>query len=65
MTHQPSNTPVRRRPWPAFAQWGSACQGHDTQLEKAVEVIVDQLKKNPLPTYKRPEYPNYHQALPK
>jgi hypothetical protein len=40
-------------------------QGHDPQLEKAVEVIVDQLKKNPLPTYKRPEYPNYHQALPK
>jgi tricorn protease len=40
-------------------------QGRDPQLEKAVEVILDQLKKNPLPTYKRPEYPNYRQALPK
>jgi tricorn protease len=39
--------------------------GSDPQLEKAVEVILDQLKKNPLPTYKRPAYPNYHQALPK
>jgi hypothetical protein len=28
-------------------------------------VILDQLKKNPVPTYKRPEYPNYRQALPK
>jgi len=42
-----------------------ARQGRDPQLEKAIEVILDQLKKNPLPTYKRPEYPNYHQALPK
>ena len=40
-------------------------QGHDPQLEKAVEVVLDHLKKNPPPTYKRPEYPNYHQALPK
>lgn len=39
-----------------------ARQGRDPQLEKAVEVILDQLEKNPLPTYKRPEYPNYHQA---
>jgi tricorn protease len=38
-------------------------QGHDPQLEKAVEVILDQLKKNPLPEYKKPEYPNYHQKL--
>jgi tricorn protease len=38
-------------------------QGHDPQLEKAVEVILDRLKKNPLPEYKKPEYPNYHQKL--
>jgi tricorn protease len=38
-------------------------QGHDPQLEKAVEVIMEQLKKNPLPRYKKPEYPNYHQRL--
>jgi len=24
---------------------------------------MDQLKKNPLPEYKKPEYPNYHQKL--
>ena len=39
-------------------------QGHDPQLEKAVEVILEQLKKNPLPDYKKPEYPNYHQKFP-
>jgi tricorn protease len=38
-------------------------QGHDPQLERAVEVILEQLKKNPLPEYKRPDYPNYHQKL--
>ena len=40
-------------------------QGHDPQLEKAVEVILDQLKKNPPPTYTRPEYPSYRSTLPK
>ncbi|HLY62554.1 MAG TPA: PDZ domain-containing protein [Terriglobia bacterium] len=35
-------------------------QGHDPQLEKAVEVILDLLRKNPPPVYKRPEYPNYN-----
>jgi tricorn protease len=38
-------------------------QGHDPQLERAVEVIMEELKKNPLPEYKKPEYPNYHQKL--
>jgi tricorn protease len=38
-------------------------QGHDPQLERAVEVILEQLQKNPLPEYKRPDYPNYHQKL--
>jgi tricorn protease len=40
-------------------------QGRDPQLEKAVEVILDQLKKNPLPRYRKPEYPNYHQTVGK
>ena len=35
-------------------------QGHDPQLEKAVQVVMDLLNKNPLPKYKRPPYPNYH-----
>src|SRR5262249_34157521 len=39
-------------------------QGHDPQLEKAVEVVMDLLKKNPAPARKRPPYPNYHQRLP-
>jgi tricorn protease len=34
--------------------------GRDPQLEKAVEVVMDALKKNPRPQYKRPAYPNYH-----
>ena len=38
-------------------------QGHDTQLEKAVQVALDLLAKNPPPVKpKRPEYPNYHKA---
>ena len=40
-------------------------QGHDPQLEKAVEVVLDELKKNPLPKYKKPAYPKYQQVLPK
>jgi len=35
-------------------------QGRDPQLEKAVEVLMEELKKNPRPQYKRPPYPNYH-----
>ena len=37
-------------------------EGHDLQLERAVQLVLDQLKEHPLPTYKRPPYPNYHQA---
>ncbi len=36
-------------------------EGHDPQLEKAVEVVMELLKKNPQPVYQRPAYPNYHQ----
>ena len=35
-------------------------QGHDPQLERAVQVVMDLLQKHPLPNYARPEYPNYH-----
>ena len=38
--------------------------GHDTQLEKAVALVMDSLKKNPLPVAKRPAFPNYHGVQP-
>jgi tricorn protease len=38
-------------------------EGNDPQLEKAVEVVMEMLKKNPLPSYRRPPYPNYHQQV--
>ncbi|HMG35478.1 MAG TPA: PDZ domain-containing protein [Blastocatellia bacterium] len=35
--------------------------GRDPQLEKAVEVLLEELKKHPLPPHpKRPPFPNYH-----
>jgi len=37
-------------------------QGHDPQLEKAVEVVQQLLKEHPTPEYKRPAYPNYHKG---
>jgi tricorn protease len=33
--------------------------GHDPQLEKAVEIVLDELNKHPLPNYKKPPYPDY------
>ena len=35
--------------------------GHDAQLDKAIEVVMQQLKEHPLPDIKRPPYPNYHE----
>ncbi len=35
-------------------------QGHDPQLEMAVQVVMEELKEKPLPDLKRPDYPNYH-----
>jgi tricorn protease len=35
-------------------------QGHDPQLEKAVEIALAALEKSPLPVHARPPYPNYH-----
>jgi tricorn protease len=34
--------------------------GRDPQLERAVEIVLEALKKNPPPQPKRPPYPNYH-----
>jgi len=38
-------------------------QGKDPQLEKAIEVVLAELSRNPVLTPKRPSYPNY-QASP-
>ncbi|HYL63014.1 MAG TPA: PDZ domain-containing protein [Candidatus Methylomirabilis sp.] len=35
-------------------------EGHDSQLEKTVQILVEELEKNPIPTHKKPPYPNYH-----
>jgi tricorn protease len=37
-------------------------EGHDPQLEKAVELVLSELAKNPIPTHHKPAYPNYHRA---
>jgi len=34
-------------------------QGHDPHLEKAVEVVLAELEKNPVPRPKRPPYPDF------
>ena len=34
-------------------------QGHDPQLEKAVEVVMEELRNNPAPQLKPPPFPNY------
>jgi tricorn protease len=39
-------------------------EGHDLQLEKAVEVALDSLKQNPPQKPKRPAYPNYQKNRP-
>src|SRR4051812_8079964 len=36
-------------------------QGHDAQLDKAIEVVMQQLKEHPQPEITRPAYPNYHE----
>ncbi|HUL76054.1 MAG TPA: hypothetical protein VL691_02235, partial [Vicinamibacteria bacterium] len=37
-------------------------QGKDAQLEKAIEVVMQQLKEHPPAEHPRPPYPNYHKA---
>jgi tricorn protease len=39
----------------------SVAAGHDPQLEKAVEVTMQELKEHPVVIPKHPPYPNYHQ----
>ncbi len=39
-------------------------EGHDPQLEKAVQVVLAALEKHPLPTFVRPPYPVYSHPLP-
>jgi tricorn protease len=34
--------------------------GHDPQLERAVEIALAELEKNPPPVGRRPPFPNYH-----
>ncbi len=36
-------------------------QGRDPQLERAVSIALDELKKSPQPVVKRPVFPNYHE----
>src|SRR5262249_24852765 len=38
----------------------SVAAGHDPQLEKAVQVTLEALKKNPVVIPDHPPYPNYH-----
>jgi len=38
----------------------SVAAGHDAQLEKAVQVTLEALKKNPVVIPDHPPYPNYH-----
>jgi tricorn protease len=40
-------------------------EGHDPQLEKAVEVVLEALKKEPPKKPVRPVYPNYHKPTSK
>ncbi len=35
--------------------------GRDAQLDKAIEVVMQQLKEHPVPQFQRPAYPNYHE----
>jgi tricorn protease len=35
-------------------------KGRDPQLEKAVQIALEELKKNPPPTLRRPAFPNYN-----
>jgi tricorn protease len=38
----------------------SVAAGHDPQLERAVQIVLDELKKNPPKEFAVPPYPNYH-----
>ena len=40
-------------------------KGRDPQLEKAVEVAMEELKKNPPPVMRRPAFPTYNKPVAK
>jgi tricorn protease len=40
----------------------AAASGHDPQLERAVSIALEQLRKNPSPGPKQPAYPNYQDS---
>ncbi len=40
-------------------------QGHDPQLERAIQIALDELKKNPPKKLARPPYPDYGDRLPR
>ena len=40
-------------------------QGHDPQLERAVQEALRLLAAHPQPELRKPPYPDYHQVLPK
>ncbi len=35
--------------------------GHDLQLERSVQIVLEELKQHPIPEISIPPYPNYHQ----
>jgi tricorn protease len=39
-----------------------AAAGHDRQLETGVQMVLDELKANPIPAMPVPAYPNYHKT---
>ena len=39
-------------------------EGHDPQLERAVQVVLKKLEETPPRTFERPPYPVYHHPLP-
>jgi len=41
----------------------SVRDGHDPQLERAVAIALEELKKRPAPKPNRPAYPDYQKAV--
>jgi tricorn protease len=39
-------------------------EGHDPQLERAIQLVMEQINKTPQSIAKRPAYPNYHKGDP-
>ena len=40
----------------------SIAVGHDPQLEKAVAIVMEELRKNPQKQFAVPPYPDYHKG---